>query len=238
MSSAGNVSKNQIVNNKTFSEFQSKTLSRYEKTTNDQEKVDGLWLKKGSSDYQAKIWTAASRAIALATKARASKYIPEVSGVSDNNYQQDTKPLSAVQGSGFRAYVPLLDGQSVTIHDEIEPTTGGKSAKRAQGQKTGIALETVAASGADADLLIEVCLDDTKIWLTETISASANSVILTNTNPYLIDYIEITTGTATGGLVKTSGTPVQGEAKVDYTNAKISTNNSDGAVNVKVRYLY
>jgi len=236
MSSDGNVTKNTIVNNKTFGEFESTTLSRYEKTTDTQEKIDGLWLKRGSSDYQAKIWTAASKAIALATKAR--NYIPEVSGVSDNAYQQDGEALSAVQGSGFRAHVPLINGSAVTLGDEVEPATGGKTQKRAQGQKVGIALETVTASGADADLLIEVDLSDTKIWCEETLSAAANSVVLSNV-PYLVDLVEVTTGDITGGKIKmVSGTVASGEVDVDYANSKLSFHASDAPVNVYVRYLY
>jgi len=235
MASEGNVSKNKIVSDDIYSKYKSTTFERYEKTTDTQEKTDGLWGIRGSSDYQGKIWASGSRALFLFTKAR--EYIPEVSSISDNNYSEDTKPMSAVQGSGFRAYVPLLDGETVAPGDELSPTTGGKTIKRLQGQKVAIALETKAASGSDEDLLVSVSLDSPSNWTTETLSASANSIVLTNI-PIVVNLVEITSGTITGGkILMESGTVVSGEAKVDYSTGKISFHASDAPVNVFVRYM-
>lgn len=234
MATDGNVTKNVIVARGVFTAFRSPTANLYEKTTNTQEKIDGLWLKKGTADHQRKIWTSGSRAVSLATKQRS--YVPEVSGISDFNYAEDTKPLDVVEGSGFHANLPLLDGQTVAIGDELEPGTGGFTQKRAQGQKVGLALEAKAASGANADLRAEVSLDDTTFWTTETLSASANSIILT-TVPRVVNLVEITSGTITGGkILMESGTVASGEAKVDYTTGKISFHASDAPVNVFVRY--
>jgi hypothetical protein len=237
MASEGNVTKNQVLNTEVFTKYRSHTLTRYEKTTSDQEKVDGLWVKRGSSDYQGKIWTAGTRAIALFTKAR--NYLPEVNGESDNAYQQDGEALSAVQGSGFHAWVPLIDGSSVTIGDEVEPATGGKTQKRTTGQKVGIALETVSASGSDENLRIEVSLDDTKLTVTETVTVTTHVGTLANTNPSQILMVTATTATSTGGKVQIStGTAAAGEVLVDLSAGTLTFNTTDAVTEAEVVYIY
>lgn len=220
----------------------------YEKTSSDVEQVAGRVGCVGSSTSQAKIYTTGSVPLFVFDYQSTPGY---TSSGYDKEYATDGKPVDTIMPiiTPLVLDVTVKASENVSQFSWLDAENGtGKLINHVDGgYACAFALE---ASSSSSDRKVKVLFFGSLMFAipwgplaqlqvtTETVTVTTNQGTLTNT-PKIIEYVERTTGTNTGGVTLiTSGTVASGECKVDYTNKTIDFNATDAVTEAIVRYWY
>lgn len=198
--------------------FPPRTHSKYEKTSSDYEYVAGRIASKGTADYQYKLYVADSRPAGVFDKQPGNEGRASATGNYNDNYCLDTKDCNVKELGVFTFKGLLKDGNAATKYNLLDAEAGtGKLVVHVAGRiPVAIAMESVTASGADADIealfnpyLGELGSLAELVVATETQSVAAGVATLTYI-PQLIEYVEGVGGGQASEIIVTEDLTVSG----------------------------
>lgn len=156
-------------------------------------------------------------------------------------YLKDGEAVRSI-ADGYGVLIGTLDdGQTVTKGARLQAESAtGKLQLQTTGQCVGIAEEALDLSGTPGDSLLKFkpIFDSDRIKV-ETLTADTHVLTLTHV-PIDISYVDIKTGTATGGLILTytDDSPGQGFCYGVKASKTITCNATDAVLTAEVWYTF
>lgn len=218
----------------------SRKVKRYEKTSTDDEVVLKRIGSKGTADDQVKLYVAGAVPAGVFDYQVGNEGYNSTTGKYDDSYCHDGKNALLLEYGSFTFIGTLDDGQTITKGMKLMPESGTGKLQKWDGSNPIIAeaLQSVTASGADADIECLFILPMMPVIIEETLNVVTNVATLTYV-PIMIEYIEAVAGSATGGVkLLTTNSPIATlNAKLVRASKTLTFWGTDGVTSCKVRYM-
>lgn len=228
-------------------------LSLYEKTSADNEQVAGRIGKRGTADYQVKLWTTGVRADGVFDVQSYHQGL-DSSDELDSEYAHDGKAVNFIIGGDFE-YLAEMVTTNVSVYGyplEPETATGKLQNFTGVGPIVAVSAETKTFGTASTHHRHKVRnligKEAQAIWKTEALTTAASGTVagtvVTNVGylsylPIDIEYVEATAGGTPGpkSLI-TVGTVGEYQVKLVRASKTLTFHANDGVTGVSVRYKY